>query len=40
MDEIILLSYLRGECNDEEAGRVEAWYKETPENRKILDQLY
>ena len=30
MDEIFLLSYLRGECNDEEAGRVEAWCKEAP----------
>lgn len=40
MDEIFLLSYLRGECNDEEAGRVEAWCKEVPENRKVLEQLY
>ena len=40
MDEIFLLSYLRGECNDEEAGRVEAWCKEAPENRKVLEQLY
>ena len=40
MDEIFLLSYLRGECIDEEAGRVEAWCKEAPENRKVLEQLY
>ena len=25
MDETILLNYLQGECNDEEAARVETW---------------
>lgn len=40
MDEIVLLSYLRGECNDTEAARVEAWCGESPENRKALEQLY
>ena len=40
MDETILLNYLRGECNDEEANRIEAWCEETPENRKALEQLY
>lgn len=40
MDEIILLAYLRGECSDEEAERVEAWCEEAPENRKVLEQLY
>lgn len=40
MDEIVLLSYLRGECNDTEAARVEAWCRESPENRKALEQLY
>ena len=25
MDETILVNYLQGECNDEEAARVEAW---------------
>lgn len=40
MDEIFLLNYLRGECNDEEARRVEAWCEETLENRRTLEQLY
>ena len=40
MDETILLNYLQGECNDEEAARVEAWCEEGPENRKALEQLY
>lgn len=40
MDETILLSYLKGDCNDEENCRVEAWCGESPENRKILEQLY
>lgn len=35
-----MLSYLRGECNDTEAARVEAWCGESPENRKALEQLY
>ena len=34
MDETILVNYLQGECNDEEAARVEAWCEEGPENRK------
>ena len=40
MDETILVNYLQGECNDEEAARVEAWCEEGPENRKTLEQLY
>jgi len=28
MDETILVNYLQGECNDEEAARVEAWCEE------------
>lgn len=40
MDETILLSYLRGESNDEESQRVEAWCEEAAENRKALEQLY
>lgn len=40
MDELFLLSYLRNECNDEEAERVEAWCEEAPENRKVLERLY
>ena len=40
MDETILLSYLQGECNNEEADRIEAWCGEKPENRKVLEQLY
>ena len=40
MDETILVNYLQGECNDEEAARVEAWCEEGSENRKTLEQLY
>lgn len=40
MDEIILMRYLRGKCNDEEANQVEAWCEEALENRKTLEQLY
>ena len=40
MDETILVNYLQGKCNDEEAARVEAWCEEGPENRKTLEQLY
>ena len=40
MDETILVNYLQGECNDEEAARVEAWCEEGPVNRKTLEQLY
>ena len=40
MDETILLNYLQGECNDEEAARVETWCEEEPGNRKTLEQLY
>lgn len=28
MDETILVNYLQGECNDEEAAQVEAWCEE------------
>ena len=38
MDETILVNYLQGECNDEEAARVEAWCEEGPENRKTLEK--
>ena len=40
MDEIILLNYLRGECNDDECCFVEEWCERAPENRKMLEQLY
>lgn len=40
MDETILLSYLRGAGSEEEAMQVEAWCREKPENRKLLEQLY
>ena len=36
MDETILLNYLQGECNDEEAARVETWCEEEPGNRKTF----
>ena len=39
MDETILVNYLQGECNDEEAARVEAWCEEGPEGQ-ALEQLY
>lgn len=35
MDETILVNYLQGECNDEEAARVEAWCEEGPETGKL-----
>ena len=35
-----MLNYLQGECNDEEAARVETWCEEEPGNRKTLEQLY
>lgn len=40
MDETILMSYLRGEANDEKSRQVEEWCEEAPENRRLLEQLY
>lgn len=40
MDETILVNYLQGKCSDAEASSVESWCEESPENRKILEQLY
>ena len=40
MDEMILLSYLRGKCSNEEAKQVENWCEEAQENREVLEQLY
>lgn len=35
MDETILVNYLQGECNDEEAARVEAWCEEGRKTGKL-----
>lgn len=40
MDETILLNYLRGKCCDEEVDLVESWCEKSPDNRKVLEQLY
>lgn len=40
MDEAILMNYLRGTSNNEENRQVEDWYDESPENKKMLEQLY
>ena len=40
MDETILLNYLQGECNDEEAARVETWCEEEPGNRSNFIILF
>lgn len=40
MDEMILLNYLNGELSEEEIARVEAWCENSPDNRKLLEQLY
>lgn len=40
MDEIKLLNYLKGELSEEEMSQVEAWYEASPDNKKILEQLY
>lgn len=40
MDEMILLNYLKGELSEEEIAQVEVWYDDSPDNRKILEQLY
>ena len=37
---MILLSYLRGKCSNEEAKQVENWCEEAQENREVLEQLY
>ncbi len=40
MDEIFLLSYLRGECNDEEAGRWKPGARKRRRTGKFWEQLY
>lgn len=35
-----MLNYLKGELSEEETSQVEAWYEASPDNRKILEQLY
>lgn len=40
MDEAILMNYLRGISNSEECQQVEQWYEDSPENKKMLEQLY
>lgn len=40
MDESKLLSYLKGEASNEECMHVEAWCEASPDNRRMLEQLY
>lgn len=40
MDEANLLRYLKGTAGEEENLMVEAWCEASPENRKVLEQLY
>lgn len=40
MDEIKLLEYLDGNLDQKEALEIEAWVKESPENRALLEQVY
>ncbi len=40
IDEGLLLRYLRGNTNNLENAEVESWYNESPENKKLLEQLY
>lgn len=37
---MILLNYLKGELSKEEIAQVEVWCDASPDNRKILEQLY
>jgi len=36
----LLLSYLRGAVSEKEREEVERWFNESPENRKLMEQLY
>ena len=40
MDETILVNYLQGECNDEEAARVEAWCEEGQTTYGNVDEVF
>lgn len=40
MNESILLDYLKGISSEEDCLRVEQWCDESPDNRKLLEQLY
>lgn len=40
MTETKLIDYLKGTLSQEECDRVEAWYNQSPENKKKLEDLY
>lgn len=40
MDEGILINYLRKQCNEEESRLIEQWCEESPENKKLLEDIY
>lgn len=40
MDEGLLINYLLKQCSEEESRLVERWSEESPENRKLLDDIY
>ncbi|NCC09020.1 MAG: DUF4974 domain-containing protein [Bacteroidia bacterium] len=40
MDESLLLKYLKHQGSEEDFQKVEAWCEQSPENRKVLEQLY
>ena len=40
MNQSILLKYLRNEADEHENFQVEQWVSESPENRKMLEELY
>lgn len=40
MDEAVLIRYLKGTAGEEEKTKVEVWCEASPDNRKVLEQLY
>lgn len=40
MDESVLVNYLRKQCSEDENKLVERWYEESPENKKLLQDIY
>lgn len=40
MDESVLVNYLRKQSSEEESKLVERWYEESPENKKLLQEIY
>lgn len=40
MDESVLMNYLRKQCSEEENNLVERWCEESPENKKLLQDIY